>query len=355
MVGIGRNDPCPCGSGRKWKKCCGARDPEAIPFEPEADKGALFGSGTAFLRSLLVSFKLAAEPRSYQIMPMAEFAELSGIAGRNQVYWREILFRAHFGACTGMLRLNEWLHGSERALVDGNVLMLAAGIRGFIEACADTFQGFSDVAPTLADGHTVVRRAINGELSEQMALAPELESTLIRFAYARRLSSGDGPALHSATTAKDCVSVLLESAPDIVEVYHVLCDYTHPAEPSLFRFAGESTHPSTLTFDPNAGPRKLAEIVALSEQVGKVALVLGVAPLVTTLKVLNAFAFAPVTTPWADGVDLGFSEVWRELNRRLRNQAGPKTASDEQREKLIADINAQYLPFGRSKRRKDSN
>jgi Fe-S-cluster containining protein len=23
-VGIGRNDPCPCGSGRKYKKCCGA-------------------------------------------------------------------------------------------------------------------------------------------------------------------------------------------------------------------------------------------------------------------------------------------------------------------------------------------
>jgi uncharacterized protein YecA (UPF0149 family) len=22
---VGRNDPCPCGSGRKFKKCCGAR------------------------------------------------------------------------------------------------------------------------------------------------------------------------------------------------------------------------------------------------------------------------------------------------------------------------------------------
>lgn len=22
---IGRNDPCPCGSGRKYKKCCGAK------------------------------------------------------------------------------------------------------------------------------------------------------------------------------------------------------------------------------------------------------------------------------------------------------------------------------------------
>ena len=23
---IGRNDPCPCGSGKKFKKCCGAND-----------------------------------------------------------------------------------------------------------------------------------------------------------------------------------------------------------------------------------------------------------------------------------------------------------------------------------------
>lgn len=25
---VGRNDPCPCGSGRKYKKCCGADQPE---------------------------------------------------------------------------------------------------------------------------------------------------------------------------------------------------------------------------------------------------------------------------------------------------------------------------------------
>src|ERR1044071_6178786 len=134
-----------------------------------------------FLKSLLVSFARAAEPRSYRIMPVEEFDQLGGIAERNQVYWREILFRAHFGACTGMLRLNEWLHGSESARAAGNVLMLAAGVRGFLEACADTWQGFSDVAPTLADCHLIVRRAINGELSEQIALAPELESTLIHF------------------------------------------------------------------------------------------------------------------------------------------------------------------------------
>jgi preprotein translocase subunit SecA len=24
---VGRNDPCPCGSGKKYKKCCGAAQP----------------------------------------------------------------------------------------------------------------------------------------------------------------------------------------------------------------------------------------------------------------------------------------------------------------------------------------
>jgi len=24
---VGRNDPCPCGSGKKYKKCCGINEP----------------------------------------------------------------------------------------------------------------------------------------------------------------------------------------------------------------------------------------------------------------------------------------------------------------------------------------
>ncbi|MBE6032925.1 MAG: hypothetical protein E7224_07025, partial [Clostridiales bacterium] len=26
---VGRNDPCPCGSGKKYKKCCGAKNGDA--------------------------------------------------------------------------------------------------------------------------------------------------------------------------------------------------------------------------------------------------------------------------------------------------------------------------------------
>jgi hypothetical protein len=32
---VGRNDPCPCGSGKKYKRCCEARDRER-PLSPYA-------------------------------------------------------------------------------------------------------------------------------------------------------------------------------------------------------------------------------------------------------------------------------------------------------------------------------
>ena len=33
-TGVGRNAPCPCGSGKKYKKCCMAKDEEASPRGP---------------------------------------------------------------------------------------------------------------------------------------------------------------------------------------------------------------------------------------------------------------------------------------------------------------------------------
>ena len=352
MGNIGRNEPCSCGRGRKFKKCCGVsvNVTEGVNEVP-SDAGGLFGPGAQYLKSLLDSFTAAARPRSYRIMPREEWAQIHDLADRNKIYWREILFRAHFGACAGLMHLREWLYGSERAFTDGNALMLAAGIRGFLEAAADTWSGFGDVAPTLADSHVVVRRAISGHFVEQVALAPELESMLIHFAYARKLKPGEGPVLHSAPTAKRTLSCLQESAPAIAEVYSMLCDYSHPAAPSIFRFARDTGHADMVTFDPVAGPEKIDKITRQSQELGQTALALGVAPLVITLKVLNAFSFPPVATPWADSVPLSFSSVWRDLEKRLSNPAGPKIASDAEREQLISDLNAQYEPFGQGKRR----
>ena len=34
---VGRNEPCPCGSGKKYKKCCAKRDAVEARLEPQRD------------------------------------------------------------------------------------------------------------------------------------------------------------------------------------------------------------------------------------------------------------------------------------------------------------------------------
>ncbi|MCI0381526.1 MAG: SEC-C domain-containing protein [Chlamydiae bacterium] len=51
---VGRNDPCPCGSGKKYKKCCeeriekktlSSRTITPISIKPEADKAKKISGG----------------------------------------------------------------------------------------------------------------------------------------------------------------------------------------------------------------------------------------------------------------------------------------------------------------------
>jgi hypothetical protein len=53
MSTVGRNDPCPCGSGKKYKKCCLAKEKEvaakaaAMPAPKSADPAAPPAAETA--------------------------------------------------------------------------------------------------------------------------------------------------------------------------------------------------------------------------------------------------------------------------------------------------------------------
>ncbi len=46
MATIGRNDPCPCGSGHKYKRCCGPRDDAAAAARAAADRAAALARPT---------------------------------------------------------------------------------------------------------------------------------------------------------------------------------------------------------------------------------------------------------------------------------------------------------------------
>ena len=60
---IGRNDPCPCGSGKKYKKCCGntpqvqaeSSSPGRFRFEP----GSYGGPDGAFVPSILCQKRMS--------------------------------------------------------------------------------------------------------------------------------------------------------------------------------------------------------------------------------------------------------------------------------------------------------
>lgn len=183
------------------------------------DDGPLFEGSASYCISLVDSFAEGARLTSYRITPISEYEVTKDLAQSNEIYWREILYRAHFAASTALLRLREWLHGTLRSNADRSVLILAAGLRGLLEAVADTWNGLADVAPTLTDNHTIVRDALAGKLGDRMYLLPELENDLIHFAYARKKhEEGYSPRLHDAMTARDCVAVLAESVPDVAVV-----------------------------------------------------------------------------------------------------------------------------------------
>ncbi len=44
---IGRNDPCPCGTGQKYKKCCAAKDAAARSAQFAAEQAELLATRKA--------------------------------------------------------------------------------------------------------------------------------------------------------------------------------------------------------------------------------------------------------------------------------------------------------------------
>ncbi|MHB1560779.1 MAG: YecA family protein [Isosphaeraceae bacterium] len=66
----GRNDPCPCGSGKKYKKCCLSRDQEAVAKEVAAREAAAREAATKPPpSSLIVPARPVASPMPHQAEP----------------------------------------------------------------------------------------------------------------------------------------------------------------------------------------------------------------------------------------------------------------------------------------------
>lgn len=70
-----------------------------------------------------------------------------------QVYWNEILARAHLTAVVAILRSRHWINAIVAATNDKNLLAFAAALRGLIESSADTQNALGGIAISLVENH----------------------------------------------------------------------------------------------------------------------------------------------------------------------------------------------------------
>jgi DNA-binding SARP family transcriptional activator len=126
MAKIGRNDPCPCGSGRKYKKCCGPRDQAAAVERAAAQRQADASGSTS---AVLVEDELDAA--SNQVIDLID-------AGR--------LDEAEHAAQDLLVRYPDVHDGLER-------LAMVAAARGDRSRAAEYYRKAADFVHAHADGY----------------------------------------------------------------------------------------------------------------------------------------------------------------------------------------------------------
>jgi hypothetical protein len=217
-----------------------------------------------------------------------------------QIYWGEILARAHLTAVTAILRSRHWISAVSAAAQDKHLLAFAAALRGFIESAADASTTLASIPLTLARDHIQISRALSGELRQTNLMATEIEHELIHFAYARSLTKTErvsAPASHRARKVRDYLDILEKGhVNEILECYRTLCDLTHPGASSVWMWL----HPiNELEVDlaPNQDESVISQFLAEYRKTFLELLMFAFNPAIVTLSVLNCFSIERFHVP----------------------------------------------------------
>ncbi|GKS59294.1 hypothetical protein YTPLAS18_28210 [Nitrospira sp.] len=238
-----------------------------------------------------------------------------------QIYWKEILARAHLASATAILRSTQWIEGMRVATTAGNLLSFAACFRGLIESAADSSSALKLVALSLARDHGYVVQALTGQLKSQTFLAPELEETLIHYAYARHLTKAEllaAPLTHKALKVRDYIDLLVQGkVTDVAPCYQALCDLTHPGATSVWMWLRpDNDHAMHIQADQdNAIIRDfLAEWTTTFSEL----LMFAFNPALATLRVLNYFPLTSWHTPALDKWEMSGIPLWKKCGEQLK-------------------------------------
>lgn len=125
----------------------------------------VFGEDGASFVPFIYDFASQMRGFRYKFMPISEFQELHDMSRAMEIYWSEILQRAHMAAATSIMRTQRWLEGILWAADQPNIFSFAATFRGLIESASDTNDALAQASMSLASYRQIIQTALKRELA----------------------------------------------------------------------------------------------------------------------------------------------------------------------------------------------
>lgn len=279
---------------------------------------SLFGDMGAVAAHLCEDLSNALNAKQFDFMDGGEFQALKTASKRNQVYWREILYRVHWAAALNVMRHQRWQAACVSAFnTPGNLLAFAASLRGLLEASQDAWYSLGFVVKTLAQDRTRIESALTGRLASAVFLNPEFEERLIHFVYARKVGKEQretAPTSHIALEPKDyrnAIGLPEEQREVFRQLYDHLCGICHPTAFSLVPF-WEQIGDNSIRIRSGRDDLQIQALCLEYEPVVTHCLSLSVTTSALCLKALNWFPLSEVKCATVEGWNFDDIPAWRK-------------------------------------------
>ena len=257
----------------------------------------------------------------YKIISNEEFLQIHSREKSQLVYWSEIVQRMHVCAATSVKRIKKWFDATIAAYNAENHYGFCAGLRGLIEACADSSYTLSKVIDPICAEFAHIEAALNAR-AKRFILSEAIEDELIHYSHARALAPserGTSPKSHKAQHPR----VYMDSVrdPAVRDFYSELCQVSHPSAMSLNPFLTSTDDYALILHPVNVDGALNDSVLRERKQAIVAAATMAIGPAMCVLKMINEFD-TPMTESLRTSDDalqpIVESDLWREMARKIR-------------------------------------
>jgi len=211
----GRNDPCPCGSGKKYKQCCGGIS-AAMPAAPLASNRSLAHAELGALATLMSAGRFADAAESARSLLVGDPAQ--------PLLWKTL------GLAT-LMQGQDAVSALERARhllpEDAEVLYYLASARqvsGQLEVARDCYQQAIKIQPKFAEAHVGLGTVWRALGQPEAAIASYRQALEIRPAFPEAIGNLSNTLRDQGriTEAADGYRRVLQFRPDMAEAHNNL-------------------------------------------------------------------------------------------------------------------------------------